>query len=359
MKKIFFSGLLLAGLLLGAGCQQSDSTNLNSNSSSANSGDGLEKSVKNQVYVAPIESLEKTVYTAFIINTHDWTDPEESIATINRIIDLHEKYQLPVDIYLDDQVTQVYAKQAADLIDRLKTSSYAAVSYHLRPPYPYYWDYDWLGFNKMSNQEIDKILRDYEEHAIDLSTGEPTEDSGGYQYLKDLIGYAPYTVVVMGPTKVMPILAEIYKEKGAQFNLTHSGNTAWGEVKYGLHMRPEDLEVKVYEPRGRKSGEEILEESLAEISESRPAFMNLKWHEDNFYISGTPWGPVYWNDNKERQFLSPPYDLSRATVGMKVKTAAEQAEQWTRYEECLVYVKNHPEIFTAINAKNLAEMVER
>lgn len=344
-KNFFLLKLLFICLLFGFGCS-SPATDPAFEDSSTET-------------FASIESLKKTVYTAFIINVHDWTDSEMSIAILNKIIDLHEEYEMPVDIYLDDQVTQIYAEQAPEFIERLKLSPFVAVSYHLRPPYPYYWDYDWLGFEKKSKEEIATILRDYEEHKVDLITGQPTEEPGGYQFLKDLIGYSPYTVVVMGSQKIMPILAEIYKEKGAKFNLTHSGNTAWGEIKYGLFMRPEDLEIKVYEPRGRKPGGEILTESLAEITTSRPAFMNLKWHEDNFYTFGTPWSPVYWNDKKERGFLSPPYDLSQALVGIKIKSEAERAEQWTRYEECLAYVKNHPEIFTAVNARILAEMVDK
>jgi len=305
----------------------------------------------------PVDSLKETVYTNFVINTHDWTNPEESIATLNKILDLHEKYQLPVDIYLDDQVTQIFTAQAPELIERLKTSSVVAVSYHLRPPYPYYWGYDWLGFDKMSSQEIETTLRDYEEHKIDLATGQPTDEPGGYQFLKDLMGYPPYAAVVMGSKKVASILGKIYKEKGAVFNVTHSGITAWGEIKDGLWMRPESLEVKVYEIKTRKSGEDFLTEALEELGDTRPTFLNLKWHENNFYTSGTPWGPVYSIDGKDSGMLTPSYDLSQAMVGVKVKTQAEQDEQWTRYEECLSYVKDHPEIFTAINAKDLVEMI--
>lgn len=350
MKKILFS-LLTFSLLFGFGCSQKDESS---------------PPIDNETSTPPITSnftLQKTVYTDFVINTHDWTDPEKSIATLNKIIDLHEKYQLPVDIFLDDQVTQVFKAQYPglqnpDIIERLKTSSYVAVSYHLRPPYPYYWDYDWLGLDEMSDAEIEKTLRDYEEHKIDLVTGQPTDEPGGYQLLKDLLGYAPYTAVVMGSKKVMPILAEIYKEKGAVINVTHSGTTAWGETQYGLWMRPEDLEVKVYEqPSSHKTGEKILTDALATLPATRPVFINLKWHENNFYTSGTPWGSVYSSVANAKDMLYPPYDLSQAMVGVKVKTSAEQAEQWTRYEECLSYVKDHPEIFTVINARDLVGMV--
>lgn len=334
LNKFLIFNFLSLCLLFGFGC--SDTTSTTSD---------------NSVDTVPVGSLKKTVYTDFIINTHDWTNPTESIATLNKIVDLHEKYQLPVDIYLDDQVTQIFATQAPELIERLKTSSVVAVSYHLRPPYPYYWNYDWLGFDKMNSEEIETTLRDYEEHKIDLATGQPTDEPGGYQFLKDLMGYAPYAAVVSGGKKVAPILTDIYKEKGAVFNVTHSGTTVWGKAKDGLWLRPESLEVKVYETKSRESGEDILTTALGKLGDTRPAFLNLKWHENNFYTSGTPWEPVYSK-------INPPYDLSQAMIGVTVKTQAEQDEQWTRYEECLSYVKDHPEIFTAINARDLVEMIK-
>ncbi|EKD47655.1 MAG: hypothetical protein ACD_65C00345G0001 [uncultured bacterium] len=302
------------------------------------------------------EILEETVYTAFIINTHDWVKAEESIETLNRIIDLHEEYQMPVDIYLDDPVIQVYLEQAPDLLERLKTSPYVAVSYHLRPPYPYYWDYDWYGLSELDTEELAELLLDYEEHEIDLITGEPTDNPGGYELLKDLMGYPPYVATVMGNPEIAQVLAEIYKEKGALFTLTHSGTTEWDESEYGLWMRPESLEVKVYEYKQRKSGEEYLTEALAELGTDLPAFLNLKWHENNFYTSGTTWDSVYRDG--EDNMLYPPYDLSQAMSDVKVKTSAQKEEQWTRYEELLIYVKEHPETFTTINAEDLKEMFE-
>ncbi|MFA6549941.1 MAG: hypothetical protein WCT36_01130, partial [Candidatus Gracilibacteria bacterium] len=245
LKKILIA-IFFSTLLVSFGCTQETTTEPIDTTETTTENSSTE--------IPPISSLDKTVYTAFIINTHDWANPEESIATINKIIDLHEEYQIPVDIYLDDPVIQIYQDQAPELLERLKTSPYVAVSYHLRPPYPYYWDYDWFGLDKLSDSELETLLLNYEEHEIDLVTGEPTDNPGGYQLLEDLMGYPPYVAVVMGSPNVSVILAEIYKEKGALFTLTHSGTTGWGESKYGLWMRPESLEVKAYEYKDRKSG---------------------------------------------------------------------------------------------------------
>jgi hypothetical protein len=337
VKKIF-SLAIVSLLFLGFGCQQ-----VQNNEEAA---------------IGGAEDLSETIYTTFVINTHDWVNAEQSIDTLNKIIDLHEEYQLPVDIYLNDPVVQIYKEQTPELLERLKTSPFVAVSYHLRPPSPYYWDFDWLGFDKMNNKEIEATLRDYEEHEIDLATGEPTGEPGGYELLKNLMGYSPIVATAMGKGQVEEILAKIFKEKGAKFSLTHSGTTGWQEMKNGLWMRPEDLEVKVYEPRGRKSGEKILTEALDALPKTRPVFLNLKWHENNFYFAGTPWGGIYWNNKEDRGVTSPPWDFSKAGADGRDLSESEQKEQWQRYKECLEYVKNHPEIFTAINARDLAEMIE-
>ena len=304
------------------------------------------------------KSLQNTVYTDFVINTHDWVLPEQSAVTLNRIIDLHEKYQIPVDIFLDDQIVQVYQEQYPELLLRLKTSPVVAVSYHLRPPTPYYWDWDWLGLAAMDDVTLYNTIKNYEEHRIDLVTGLPTAEPGGYQFLKDLMGYPPFIVSGIETTRnIHQTACKIWLEKGAIFSLKHEGDTAWGEKSDGLWLRPEDIEVKVYELTDQTTGEEILVEALAKVPTDRASFVNLKWHENNFYSEETSWRFTY--GKKQGGTNKPPFDVDRAINDAVLKSSAEQNEMWQRYEELLIYVKNQPEILTAINARNLAEMLNK
>lgn len=300
----------------------------------------------------------EAIYTSFIINVHDFSQPEESIATINRIIDLHEEYELPVDIYLTDPMVQLYEEMDPNLIERLKTSPYVAVSHHLRPPYPYYEDFheDWL--NDLSTSELKATLIDYETHAIDLTTGQTTEEPGGYQHLKDLLGYAPYVVTQAASRQaVSQALAEVYKEMGAQFTLRHGTDTDLGDTANGLWLRPEHAEVKVYEPRKAIVIEDFLAEYLDELPENGPRFMNLKWHENNFYSSGTNWSGIYYAPGQKGDVaLDPPYDLSLWTTTETDKSDEEERVQWERYEDVLQYIKDHPVTFTAINACDLLQL---
>ncbi|NWF62728.1 MAG: hypothetical protein HXY38_00325, partial [Chloroflexi bacterium] len=84
-------------------------------------------------------------YAIFSINVQDFSYPEQSAAVLDKIISLHEAYNVPVDIYLTDAMAQIYAEQFPQLLERLKTSPVVAISYHYRAPRPYANKYDWLG----------------------------------------------------------------------------------------------------------------------------------------------------------------------------------------------------------------------
>lgn len=322
-------------------------------------GAGCTSSLKETTQENTAATLEEKVYTAFIINTHDWVNPEKSAATLNRIIDIHEQYDIPVDIYLDDHVIQLYEEQEPQLLQRLTASEQVAVSYHLRPPYPYYLDFDWLGLDALTRSELKDLLTNYETHAIDLTTGEISQDPGGYAHLADLLGYAPYVVSGLAGGRTERVMNEVYKDMGAQMTLAHGRTTEFGEKEDQLWMRPEDLEIKVYEELDHLSAEKVIEEALQALRADRPAFLNLKWHENNFYSSGTPWaGPYFKNPERRTEMLEPPFDLSRTTLGWEMKTDEQQNEQWERYEGLVSYIAEHTEDFTAINAKDLLSMLD-
>jgi hypothetical protein len=304
----------------------------------------------------PLTKLENLVYVEFILNTHDWVFLDNSIATVNKVIDLHEKYNVPVEIYLTDPMIRMYVSKSPALVERLKTSSVVSISHHVRPPAPYYSGYDWYGLDKLTDTDLKTLLTSYEEHAIDLKTGLPSaSEAGGYEFLKKTIGYAPYVVTMSaGTSKVAKTLADIYKSKGALFTLTHSEKgTAWGETSNGLLMRPETVEVKAYEIKDDVDFEaKILNPAMEKVGTTRPAFMNLKWHEDNFYTSGTPWGNVYYSDARAKTMKPPPYDTT-AYEPVTKKTETEKATQLKRYETALQYMLAHSETYRVIGIRDL------
>ncbi|HBK33796.1 TPA: hypothetical protein DEP34_03165 [Candidatus Uhrbacteria bacterium] len=307
-----------------------------------------------------MEDLPTGTYMTFIINVHDWVYPKESIATVNRVLDLHEQYQIPVDMYVDDPLVQLYVNEAPELIERLKTSPLVAVSYHVRPPAPYH-SFDFVGMDTLSQEVLEDLLYDYETSRVDLETGEPTDDPGGYAYLKEVMGYAPYAVGGNSANvRVAKALADVYAHMGATFWVSHNRLIEWRDQYEDLWQRPEDVEVKMYERKTYMSAQTLIEEALKDLPSYRPAFVNLKWHENNFYTSGTTWGAVYWEDPESKNGdFEPPFDLSRAGEGVLMKTEDQQTEQWRRYEEALQYAQDHANTITVVNMRMLAEYLPK
>jgi hypothetical protein len=186
----------------------------------------------------------------------------------------------------------------------------------------------------------------YEEHKLDLASGLATSAPGGYQHLKDILGYAPYAAVTeTGNKRNETAMAAIYKEKGAFFTLVHNKTTELGQSAYGLTLRPEHADVKAYEnPSAISVDAGIMAPAIAALPATRPAFVNLKWHDDNFHSRKTPWINVFYADGSEKsQPRVPPFDLT-AIGDIGLKTESEKAIQWERYENLLLYVLAHPEL---------------
>ena len=315
----------------------------------------------------PIEGT--VLYVLFSLNVHDWTHAEESIATLNKIVDIHEQYNVPIEIYLDDQVMQMYYEESPELVKRLRTSSVVAVSYHLRPPTPYYTglEFDFIGLENLDETTLRETLLDYEEHAIDLETGEPTDEPGGYEFVKEVMGYAPLTVSGFEKFgKIGKIASDIYNEKGALFVVVHGKLceeqlvVELGEKKDSLYARPSTVDVRLFESVGQDTAT-VLQEAEQEALQAgvSPVFMSIKMHEDDFYADGvSPWRSVYYEENEKGRMVpqKPPYDIAAAD-DVALLTEEDRDAIWQHYENAVAYVASR-EDFAAINAFDLKEMVE-
>ncbi len=305
-----------------------------------------------------------TNYVNFALNTHDWVFPEKSADAVLRTIAIHEKYNVPLDVYVDDQVFQIFVNEYPEIITQLKTSSVVTVSYHSRPPTPTYYQFDLFNFSTKSEQELYPLLLEYEEHAINLSTGLLEEKAGGYQFVKDTIGYAPVTVSLLQNTEAEKrVMVKIYTEKGARLGIIHGRVIQKGQRLYGMLLRPEDVEIKWYEQLRRYMAGKVTAESFltAEVQQAGGGpglFLNLKMHENNFYTSGTPFALVYYADEDKEIPLSPPFDISQGVKTAQFKSAEENTALWQWYEDGVAYVAAHPELYTAVSTKDIAEMIQ-
>lgn len=321
---IRFTLLLTLALLLGAGCADDRSVPVTE----------LETPTDAAPSPVPVSvPSDADEYLTFSLNMQDFSYPDKSADVLRRALDLHEEYQVPVDVFLTGTIAKYYVEYAPDLIERLKSSPMVAVSYHVRPPAPYTNDFDWLGLGSMSAAEQYNVVMEYETHDIDLVNGTSTSDSGGYQYVKDLIGYAPYAAGVPSSAGLTTAVDEVMLELGAVMDIVH-GDSAFnlGDKKNGLFIRPETIDLKLFSYDGT-SGVSALDEALAAApnapSAKAPYFVNVKMHDNDFFAEDSAWTTVYLAKGFRRR---PPFDL---TLKSALLSGDAQAAMWVRYEQAV------------------------
>ncbi|MBI5073165.1 hypothetical protein HZA99_05070 [Candidatus Woesearchaeota archaeon] len=304
-------------------------------------------------------SAEKN-YIIFTLNDNEWAFPEKSVDALKRVIKIHEKYNVPIDIYFSDATFQNLVSTSPEVLKELNTSSVVAIAYHIRPPMPAYEGYDFLNLISMSEQDRYNTLLNYEQHRLDLETGEAVmTDEGGYQYVKDTIGYSPTTVSVENIGPIAKTMRQVYADLGAKLSVKHSGNSsvqfALGQKDGPLYVRPENAEIKLYDHvydygLDEAAAGKVIEDAIVKEGVSG-GFINIKMHDNNFYaVMPAPFWDVYAHDKK------PPFDLS-AAYEHELLTTQEAEDTWAFYENTVAYVSHHPELYTAVNMFDVEEML--
>lgn len=302
-----------------------------------------------------VNETRKT-YVLFSINVQEFVYVEKSIETLQRLLDIHEKYDVHVDLYLNDAIIQAYKRFAPDLLNRIKNSSVAAVSYHIRPPFPSYGQFDFIGLTTMGEDELRETLTRYEEFATDPVTGLTTSEPGGYQFLKDLIGYAPIVVATQTSDQtIKKALAGILKQKGARFLVEHREQPIHlGEENVGLYLRPEDAEIKIFERKGEKI-DTIIAEAEQDKKANQPFFINIKIHDNDLIATASAWTSIYVHTGKSP---NPPFDIDRGVTQRSLLSAQETKALWEQYEESVRFVHEHQDQYFTIHALNLLELLD-
>lgn len=304
------------------------------------------------------------IQVMFTINTHDWVFLDDSAETLNRVIDIHEEYDVPVDIYLTDPMVQGYRADHPELLTRMRDHQLVTVSYHVRPPVPFYPNFDHAGITSMSDQDAYDMIMDYETHALDLEWGIPDPDvDGGYTLLEDLMGYAPPAVGTNSGGPLNETIYRLYADLGATFQVVHGRHVELGERNRGVLLRPEHVEIKLYEYRRGEDAVEVIEDHIADECDAPDrcvdaTYVNIKFHENNFYAQDTTWWPVFFTDNSKSTPLSAPFDLNASDGVIRFKSPSVQNNLWTIYEDAVRYVAENPDRFRGIDVSDLIEQVE-
>jgi hypothetical protein len=305
---------------------------------------------------APTTKSSTQDYITFSINTQEFVYTAQSIALLNRIVDLHEKHQVAVDIFLATEMTDIYESQAPDLLKRLKASPVVSISYHTRPPKPYHNDFDWLGLDKMSAKQQYDTIMNYETHGLDMVTGQPTSANGGYKKLKEYMGYAPYIASALSDKDVANSVYSVFKDLGAVFTIVHGRTVNVGDTQSGLYLKPEHVDLRLFEHVG-KNVEGVITSAIDEAHNAKnakaPYFIGVKMHDNDFIAEKSAWLTIY--GAKPRK---PPYNTS---LKANLLTADKQAAMWTLYESTVIYVaslRTQGKV-TPVNAPTMLAMVKK
>lgn len=293
-------------------------------------------------------------YLEFSVVAQEFWYKNQSIETMNRLIDLHEQYNVPLDVIVDDPTFQLYLEQSPELVQRLKNSSVVAVNYHFRPPYPFYTRFDFRGLAKLSASDKEAAIREYFEHAIDLTTGMPTDALGGYAFIKEQMGYAPIMAGMITEAAFGPTLVKLYKEYGAQMLIQHSDYAIpLGTVRDGMPVRPEDYPVILSEHYA-DTPQDIIDSDWTGSSAAQ--FKSIKTHDNDFIATSSAWLSIYMSERGTGS-KQPPFDLSVHDQYAELLSEQERENRWTQYEALLSYAHSQRDVYTLSNAKTVAAVV--
>jgi hypothetical protein len=289
----------------------------------------------------------------FSINVQDFSYPELSAAAVTRIVDLHETYKLPVDIYLSDTMLDIYQTSYPALMQRLTSSHYVALNYHIRPPKPYYNGYDWAGLTSLSATEQTAKIKEYESFVTDLATGLSTSRAGGYKQLVTLANARPaITAAFQAEGVLLEPAATAFRELGATWTLAHTGGVLnLGDSGRGLFIRPEHFDLLLFQSPGVAASSLIdaAFQSAHDASGARaPFFVGAKMHDNDFFAQRSAWLTVYIDSSRR-----PPWNTSSKAP---LKSDADQAAQWVLYEGALQYAKNQAQRLGVANAAGIAQL---
>lgn len=291
-------------------------------------------------------------HATFSLNVQDFSYPDKSAATVDRLLTIHENCQVPVDVFLDTTMTDIYQTSYPALLNRLKTSTMCAVSYHLRPPKPYYTNYDWAGMSSMTGPQQQTLVMNYETHGLNLVTGQPTSVSGGYSKLKSLMGYAPYCSSALCDGGLHQNVDAVFKQLGSQMNLIHGTIVNVGQVRNGLYLRPEHYDLMLFNHVGENAGT-VFEDALTSGHETSgalaPYFVGVKMHDNDFFAVDSAWVTVYQNHSH-----FPPWNTSYKST---LLTTQQQDDMWALYENMVAYAASNRFRVTPMNIPQILTLM--
>lgn len=271
--------------------------------------------------------------TSFSLNWQDFHYTNETVRYLHDILTLHEQYQVPVDAFFTTWQTDVIA-QFPDLIGRLQSSALVAQNYHVRAPKPYANNFLWGPITNPTNDK-NATITNYETHGLNLVTGQPTSNAGGFAKLTDLQGYPPVCVGALAPAAVATNVQAVFSNLGARMFVSHSPpvnvNTLDNVTR--LPFRPEHWDWKLIalfvtnaaDPQPSSFTQAFAwARATATNGGSAPWFVGVKLHDNDLFAEQSQWTLVYTNA------AARPWDLSIFSTAL---TATVQSDRYAFYAD--------------------------
>ena len=316
-------------------------------------------------------------YITFAVNCHEWTQPEASAATVERLIELFERYGVRGDFYLTAPLVHAYEEEAPQIIARLRDSG-MTISYHVRPPHPLCKGFD-RALTGLDAEARYRLLWDYEHNRLDLRTGGlDRSQAGGYTYVAQCFGRLPVVASVASAHPQNRATAErLFADLGARMTVHyHTGGSDPDRpfvVQNGLLIRPSDFGVvEVSRPDGTTASwwdcvaedrehcsplPQMMEqlEAWEASGHERLPFITMPIHENDFFEQEVGWGAIYYceTEGEKSRPCTPPYDLTN--VPHTPRSQAEEEAIWSAYEALVAYAAQELEVVTSEDVVRMAE----
>jgi hypothetical protein len=179
-------------------------------------------------------------YLTFVVNCHDWVNPDLSAATLSFVMDTLERRGLRGEFYLTAPLLEALVERQPAFVERMKASRHT-ISYHVRPPHP-------LNFRPTAHYLNQYTLGDYETYRLDLRTGDLDRSRpGGYDYVARTLGRNPVAAGLGAATpELQKEYAAVLAARGARLGVFEhqsqgeSGFTGLHHPEQGLYPRPAD-----------------------------------------------------------------------------------------------------------------------
>jgi hypothetical protein len=296
-------------------------------------------------YQAPADTL------TFSLNVQDFSYPDRSAEVIDRAVTLHESVGVPVDVFLTTTMVDMYQSNYPALFTRLLTSPVVALSYHTRPPKPYHNGYSNL--TSLTSNQVYDLVTNYETHELDLITGQPTTNPGGYVKLRGLAGYAPFIVAALTTAPLKGPVHTAFNKLGARVAVVHGRAVNFtNRLVYGMYEKPEHVDLRLFETNyDGVAPSVILSNAFTWARASNnvvpPYFVGVKMHDNDFFAQDSAWVTVYQNGPHV-----PPW-TNAYTLKSPLLTTNEMTNMWNRYEAMVRYVGSNTMRYTGLNARGI------